>query len=260
MSQVLDLLSSELDEDKIRDIARHLDADESQTEAAIAAALPTMVSVLSRHAETPQGAERITHQIQGIGGGSLGDLLGGILGGKSDNRQMDPRSTPLPSGLDLGLGRLPPQENSSALDRALGPGNELPSASKTIRPGGPSEGFSSGSIEDIFGDALGGKKKRVEESIGRSSGLDLKKIGPLIAILGPLVLGAIRSQANVRTTSSSTNFNPGDLTEMMRDERKSVEKKQGGSMIGRMLDQDGDGDFDLSDIIKLGMRFLFSRK
>jgi len=31
-------------------------------------------------------------------------------------------------------------------------------------------------------------------------------------------------------------------------------------MIGRMLDQDGDGDFDLSDIIKLGMRMLFPRK
>ena len=82
MSEVLDLLSSELDEKKIREIAKHLDADESQTEAAIAAALPTLISAIGRHSETEQGAAMISQQIQGIGGGSLGDLLGSLLGGQ----------------------------------------------------------------------------------------------------------------------------------------------------------------------------------
>lgn len=293
MSEVLDLLSSELDEKQIREIAKHLDADESQTEAAIAAALPTLISAIGRHSETEQGAAMISQQMQGIGGGSLGDLLGGLLGGQQrsggSNRGSAPSALPtgnqskpaakyediLPDGFeeqkqtgrpsanaDLGFqaDRLPPQEHSSSLDRSLGPGNELPSSASTSRRESSPADFSTKSIDDVMGKALGNKKNRVEESIGRSSGLDLKKIGPLIAILGPLVLGAMKAQASTRTSGNSRSINPGDLTEMMRGERNSVEKRPGGSMIGKMLDQDGDGDFDLSDIIKLGMRFLFPRR
>ena len=40
-------------------------------------------------------------------------------------------------------------------------------------------------------------------------------------------------------------------------ERKSVEQSTGGSLIGRMLDQDGDGDFDLSDMAKMAMAKIF---
>lgn len=294
MSEVLDLLSSELDENQIREIARHLDADESQTEAAIAAALPTLISAIGRHSETEQGAAMISQQVQGIGSGSLGDLLGGLLGGQQrsggSNRGSTPPAFPtgnqtkpaakyediLPDGFDapkqssrpsatntemgFNADRLPPQEQSSSLDRALGPGNELPSSAGSSRSGTSPTDFSSSSIDDVLGKALGNKKNRVEESIGRSSGLDLKKIGPLIAILGPLVFGAMKAQANNRSSGNSRSMNPGDLTEMMRGERNSVEKRPGGSMIGKMLDQDGDGDFDLSDIIKLGMRFLLPRR
>ena len=294
MSEVLDLLSSELDEKKIREIAKHLDADESQTEAAIAAALPTLISAIGRHSETEQGAAMISQQIQGIGGGSLGDLLGSLLGGQQrsgggSSRGSAPSAFPtgnqtkpaakyediLPDGFDepkrpgrpptnadlsFNADRLPPQEHSSPLDRSLGPGNELPSSASTSRRETSPTDFSSKSIDDVLGKALGNKKNRVEESIGRSSGLDLRKIGPLIAILGPLILGAMKAQASTRTSGNSRSINPGDLTEMMRGERSSVEKRPGGSMISKMLDQDGDGDFDLSDIIKLGMRFLFSRK
>jgi hypothetical protein len=294
MSEVLDLLSSELDEKQIREIAKHLDADESQTEAAIAAALPTLISAIGRHSETEQGAAMISQQMQGIGGGSLGDLLGGLLGGQQRsggaNRGSapspfptgnqtkpaakyedilpdgfeEPKQTGRPSATNTEMGfnsdRLPPQDHSSALDRALGPGNELPSSAGHSRSEASPADFSSKSIDDVLGNALGNKKKRVEESIGRSSGLDMKKIGPLIAILGPLVLGAMKAKASTRTSGNSRSINPGDLTEMMRGERNSVEKRPGGSMIGKMLDQDGDGDFDLSDIIKLGMRFLFPRK
>lgn len=293
MSEVLDLLSSELDEKQIREIAKHLDADESQTEAAIAAALPTLISAIGRHSETEHGAAMISQHMQGIGGGSLSDLLGSLLNaqqrGGGSHRGSAPSPFPtgnptkpatryediLPDGYDepkrpgrppsnadlsFNADRLPPQERSSPLDRSLGPGNELPSSAGTPRrEPGPAD-FSSNSIDDILGKALGNKKGRVEESIGRSSGLDLRKIGPLIAILGPLILGAMKARANNRSSGNSRSINPGDLTEMMRGERNSVERRPGGSMIGKMLDQDGDGDFDLSDIIRLGMRFLLPRR
>jgi len=103
MSEVLDLLSSELDENKICEIARHLDADESQTEAAIAAALPTLIIAMGRHSETEQGATMITQHMQGIGGGSLADLLGGLLGGQQ-------RKKPTKSHFITTLGELPQLE------------------------------------------------------------------------------------------------------------------------------------------------------
>ena len=211
MSEVLELLSSELDEKRVREIADHLGTNHAETEAAIAAALPTLVSAMGRTADTEHGSQMIATQMQGIGGGSLGDLLGGLL--------------------------------SSAVKRNTVP--QLP----------PSSGMG-----DILGKVLGGKQKRVEDSIGKSSGMSLLKVGPLLAILTPLVLGAMKTKASARPSSRSGGINTGDLTEMMRGERNSIEQKQGGSLIGRMLDQDGDGDFDLSDIMKLGMRFFFNRR
>ena len=211
MSEVLEMLSLELDEKRVREIADHLGTNHAETEAAISAALPTLVSAMGRTVDTEHGSQMIASKMQGIGGGSLGDLLGGLLG--------------------------------SAVNRNTAP--QLPQSS---------------GMGDILGSILGGKQQRVEDSIGKSSGMNSLKVGPLLAILVPLVLGAMKAKASARPSSRSGGINTGDLTEMMRGERKSIEQKQGGSLIGRMLDQDGDGDFDLSDIMKLGMRFFFNRR
>lgn len=108
-------------------------------------------------------------------------------------------------------------------------------------------------LEDIFG----GKKRRVEDAIGKSSGLDLSKIGPLLAILAPIVLGALKSKAvSAGTRSSGGQLDTNDVRDILRGERSRVESRQGGGVLGSLLDQDGDGDFDFSDILKLGMRFV----
>jgi hypothetical protein len=292
MSEVLELLSSELDERHIREIAAHLGTDPSQTEAAISVALPTLVSAFGRSMETQDGAQLVTSQMQGIGGGSLGDLLGGILGNarkrppaqspSSGNVSASQRRSPasptsesfediLPPGFetsnrpphrDPGIplpAPVPSSRKESPLDRSLGPGNELPPSMNPMPQESPSTP-SSESMDDILGNVLGGKKKRVEDAIGKSSGLDLRKIGPLLMILAPLVLGAMKARASTRSSGNSKSLNPGDLSDLMRGERSSVEQRPGGSLIGRMLDQDGDGDFDLSDIFKLGFKFIFGRR
>jgi hypothetical protein len=280
MSEVLELLYSELDERKIREIAAHIGADESQTEAAIAAALPTLVSAFGRTSETDQGSQMIAGQMQGIGGGSLGDLLGSILGSspkrtspelKRESKEFEEILPPgyepqtRPSGPSLPQSRSTTSTSThprpSPLDRSLGPGNELPPSLYPTSPGTESlPDLSPDSTDDILGKVLGGKKKRVEDAIGKSSGMDLRKIGPLLVILAPLVLGAMKARAGSRSTGNSKSIDPSDLSDMMRGERKSIEQKQGGSLIGKMLDQDGDGDFDLSDIMKLGMKFFFGKR
>lgn len=285
MSEVLELLASELDERQVQRIADYIGADTYQTQAAIEAALPTLVAAMSRASETDEGAFLMTQHMQQFGGGSLGDLLGGILGRNQttpSNRSSKPsvNSTEfeeiLPPGFETGSADStrsrkptnpapPPAVPSRAghrdpFESSLGPGNELkPSNSLPLPSDIPlSPSADSRPLDDMLGNVLGNKKKRVEDAIGKSSGLDLRKIGPLLMILAPLVLGAMRSRASSR--SSTESLSPKDLSEMMRGERKSIEQKQGGSLIGRMLDQDGDGDFDLSDIIKLGFRSFFGRR
>lgn len=88
------------------------------------------------------------------------------------------------------------------------------------------------------------------------SGLDASAVTKLMKILGPIVIGMVAKQAMAK------KLDKGGLTGYLRNEKDSMTKTspQGTSLIGRLLDQDGDGDFDLSDALKLGMRLLFGGK
>ncbi len=108
-----------------------------------------------------------------------------------------------------------------------------------------------GSIGDLLGGILGQKKDKVESSIGKSSGLSGSQISMLLAMVAPMVLIALTKKAQA---SDSKNMN-----DVLQEERAELNKSSSGSMLGKMFDQDGDGDFDLSDIVKLGMGKLFSR-
>lgn len=109
--------------------------------------------------------------------------------------------------------------------------------------------------DSILGHLLGGKKNHVQETIGKSSGINASQAGSLLSMLAPIVLGAVGKQQKTQ------GLNPSDLAGMLRKENQSIEKASGGtSFIGRMLDQDGDGDFDVSDMMKMGMSKLFDKK
>lgn len=265
MSDVMEHLSSQLDEKRIQEIAKYLGADASQVEQAISVAVPTMLGAMGKAADTQDGAHAIANQMHALGGGSLTDLLGGLLGGGSPSatpRASSPASMPDLSSI---TGALPKSSGSgdSLLNDALdgvrsSMGQSAPrsaptqSAPPSARPGLP------GGLGDILGNVLGGHQGKVADAVGKSSGLSMDKVGPLLVILGPLVLGALRSKAQA-STNSSGKIDPSDLTNILRKERQSIDQKPGGSLLGRFLDQDGDGDFDLSDVLKLGMKFLFKR-
>ncbi len=67
-----------------------------------------------------------------------------------------------------------------------------------------------------------------------------------------MVMGALGKQ------KTSRGMGVGDLMGFLGKEKESVEKESGG-MIGRMLDQDGDGDFDMGDMAKFAMGKLFGK-
>ncbi|MEO6724727.1 MAG: DUF937 domain-containing protein [Blastocatellia bacterium] len=56
--------------------------------------------------------------------------------------------------------------------------------------------------EGILGHIFGGRHQTVAQGVSQASGLDMSKVGPLLAILAPIVMGAI-SRAHSRGGSDS---------------------------------------------------------
>lgn len=97
-------------------------------------------------------------------------------------------------------------------------------------------GGRAGNGAGILGHIFGGSQAPVEQAVSQSSGLDMSKVGPLLAILAPIVMGAIgrsRQQGNVGTS---------DLGGLLGG---AAQQMGGGSdlmgMLGGLLDRDGDG-------------------
>ena len=103
-------------------------------------------------------------------------------------------------------------------------------------------------LDHIFGSG----KPRVEENIGKASGLSSGQVMKLLMMLAPLVMGAVGKRRK------QEDLSPGGLGDLLRGESERVEAEAGGGgFIGRMLDQDGDGDFDMMDMMKFGAGKLF---
>ena len=102
----------------------------------------------------------------------------------------------------------------------------------------------------ILGHLLGGKQGRVEQGVSKASGLGSDATGKLMKMLAPMVLGALGKK------QKSDGLGIGDLMGFLVGEKDAVDQS-GGSLIGGLLDQDGDGDFDLGDVAKVAMGKLF---
>ncbi len=138
------------------------------------------------------------------------------------------------------------QEDDSVFDNLsglLGGASSGPAAQGFLGDGG-------GILESI----LGGKKSKVEDGIGKASGLSGGQAGSLMAMLAPMVLGAIGNKAK-----SGGGMDLGGLAGMLRGEKETMEKQATGGLLSGLLDQDGDGDFDFSDVMKLGMNKFFGK-
>ncbi len=116
------------------------------------------------------------------------------------------------------------------------------------------QALSGADVGSLLGGLLGGRQSKVEQGIGKASGLSVSQVGSLLAMLAPLFMGVLAKK------SKSENMDVGGLSGMLRGERKNMENQASGGLIAGLLDQDGDGDFDFADIMKLGMSRLFGRK
>ena len=105
----------------------------------------------------------------------------------------------------------------------------------------------------ILKHAFGGKKKSVEKALSASSGLDMASVAQILAMVAPLVMGALGK------VQKDQGLDAAGTAAMIQKERKNVEKQapQAMDMLGRLLDSDGDGDV-MDDIGKMGSSILGS--
>lgn len=227
----LDAMLSQFDAGTIERMAGQLGASPEQTRSAIQAALPMLMGAMQRNAATPEGAESlhraVTRDHQGV---DLGGLLGGLLGGSGG----------------AGGGGL--SDLMGAVFGAMGGGQSAPQQQSASRS----------PIEDgiaILGHVFGGQQSRAEAGVARASGLDSGTVARLMAMLAPMLMGALGK------ATQQQGLDAGGLGSMLGQDVKRMGGQNAGGLqqiLGSVLDKDGDGDVDASDLLAAGSG-LFSQ-
>lgn len=246
MASIFDMFASQLNEGHLDQIAKQLGTDKNQTRDAISMTLPALIEALNRKVEQAGGAEDLHKKLgeasqANRSGGSMLDQLNDILGqGSRPSSVPEPHTRSKSTVEDILPPTTPPATKSSS------PPATQP-AQPTQRQPAPT------SLPDIFGELLGNKQGKLGDAVSRSSGIDKEQAGSLISMLGPILSEMLGSQ------TKDQQMSPGDLSEMLRKDREKIQQSPGGSMFSKMFDQDGDGDFDMNDMMKLGMDMLLKK-
>ena len=155
-------------------------------------------------------------------------LLMGKLGSNAAN----------PEGAQALLGAL--QNNHSGLDIGSVLSGVL---------GGGSGAASNGA--GILGHIFGGQQGAAQAGVAQASGLQSGQAGQLLQVLAPIVMAHLGNHA-------ATSGGAGALGNLLGQEHADIRQQGGaaGGLLGSMLDQDGDGQLGLGDLLKAGEGFL----
>ncbi len=105
--------------------------------------------------------------------------------------------------------------------------------------------------EGILRHALGERRQAVEAGVSKASSLDPSMITKLLPMLAPVVMGALGRQRRQQ------NLDAGGLASMLGGERQQMEQANPAfGMLGKLLDQDGDGSIADDIAGKLGKGLL----
>jgi len=229
----LDALLGQLNPQTINQMAGQLGASPEQTQSAIQAALPMLMGAMQRNASSPDGAQALFGAVkrdhQGV---DLGGLLGGLLGGGGGGGGAG-------AGGGAGLGGL-----MGAVMGMMGGGQQAAPHRSPLENG-----------TAILGHVFGQQQPRAAAGVAKASGLDMGSAAQLMAMLAPMLMGALGQQTQAK------GLDAGGLAGMLgQDVERATGGNAGGlqSMLGGMLDTDGDGDVDAADLLKHGSGLLNS--
>ncbi len=228
---VLEQLLGQLDAGTIQRMAGQLGVSPQQAQSGIQAALPLLMGAMQRNASTPQGAASLHRAVvkdhQEV---DLGGLLGGLLGG----------------GASAG-GGASGSFGGNAMGGLMGAVMGAMGGSQPAQRSPMENGMA------ILGHVFGGSQPRAATGVARASGMDTGNAAQLMAMLAPLLMGALGKQAK------QGGLDAGGLAGILGQD---VSRMSGGqaspmqSMLGNVLDKDGDGDVDAADLLAHGASML----
>jgi hypothetical protein len=241
MASLLDTLNQQLNPDVIRGMSRQIGADERQTEQAISALLPMMIGGMARNATSPEGSAKLSQAVDRDHDGSLLDQVTQTLGrgdtgqASYDARDYDDTMQRSGGAGDMLSGLLGGSGTSSLLSGLFGGSSANPRSSNFM-----------GILNNVFG---GQNVTPVQQGVSRATGLDSGKVGTLMAMLAPMVMGALGK------VKRQQNLDSQGLARVLEDERQDIERQvPEASGISRFLDSNRDGKVDMrDDIAKVGM-------
>lgn len=138
------------------------------------------------------------------------------------------------------LGALQNDHDGSILDNILDFAKGTSNLNSRMTNGG-------GILKHVLGDKLG----PAVEMITKTSGLNQDKSTSLLAMLAPIVMGAVGR--NLRQAPQSNSNVLSDLLGAAINSESQNKKER--SMLESLLDQDGDGSV-MDDLLNIGMKFL----
>lgn len=106
--------------------------------------------------------------------------------------------------------------------------------------GGAGAGASNGA--GILGHVFGGNSDRAAQGLSQATGLDSSKTSQLLAILAPIVMSYLAQRF-------ANGGNPAQLSQALGQEAQAASS---GGLLTAVLDQDGDGQLGIGDLLKLG--------
>lgn len=136
--------------------------------------------------------------------------------------------------------------------QGFGGGDLLGSVLGSVLGGGSSQNPGAAILGHIFG----GQQQQAETQLGQASGLGGGNAGQLLQILAPIVMSFLASKVQ------GNGLDAGGLGQVLQREQSSLQQQGGlgGSLLTSLLDQDGDGQLGLGDLLKVGASFLNNRR
>lgn len=146
-----------------------------------------------------------------------------------------------------------------ALQRNHSGGADLGGLLGSLLGGGAGGGGGQQDGAAILGHIFGGNQQRAEAGLGQATGLGANA-GQLLQMLAPIVMSflAQRMQSGGMDAGGLGQV----LGQVLGQERARVQQQGGlgGGLLGSLLDQDGDGQVGLGDLLKIGGGLMGGRR
>ncbi|MEN1927849.1 DUF937 domain-containing protein [Luteimonas sp. MJ250] len=141
-------------------------------------------------------------------------------------------------------------------------GLDLAGVMGAVLGGGSAGGANAGAGQGgaILGHIFGGNQPRAEAGVAQATGLGQGQAGQLMKILAPIVMAYLAKQMFQQRQTGASGDGADALGSILGQEQRSIREQSGaGGLLGAVLDQDGDGQLGIGDLVKLGGG-LFGKK